>query len=153
MKKIIIITIALLCLQFANCVSKKYIMDKIEYYARLYNIEDCFLKAIIETESSFNPYARCKNDSNGYYSKGLCQINEAYHSGNLYQIDYNIKLGCKILTECLILSHGNYSKCLMYYNAGYSKIEIQKKVPYKTKLYVKKVMTLYYYFKIDELYP
>lgn len=43
-----------------------------------YNMDFVYVMAVIQTESSFQIDAKCKNQNNKYYSIGLLQLNEKY---------------------------------------------------------------------------
>jgi hypothetical protein len=45
-----------------------------------YNVDYIFAMSIMRTESSFNIKAKCKNNTDNYYSRGLMQLNERYIS-------------------------------------------------------------------------
>lgn len=82
---------------------------------------------LIKAESSGNPYAigkRIKINHKGIevYTNalGLCQIIPEFHySGerqDLFKPEINIRIGCKVLKNCLRRSKWNWRKALAYYN-------------------------------------
>ena len=85
--------------------------------------------SVIQVESDFDPYARSS------VAHGLMQINlqawKDYFSideNRIYEIGYNISLGCKILRHYLDKSAGNLSRALFLYNNGY-RFDNKKFVP------------------------
>lgn len=90
---------------------------KIIKYANKYKLDPNLVKAIIRQESSFNPKAQTPEDSKAD-CRGLMQINAKYYKGDLYNVDKNLDLGCKILRHSLDTFKGNVTYALMGYNAG-----------------------------------
>jgi soluble lytic murein transglycosylase-like protein len=76
--------------------------------------------SVIQVESNFDPGARSS------VADGLMQINlDAWKDyfkideNKIYDIDYNIALGCKILKHYLDESKGDLARALYLYNNGY----------------------------------
>jgi soluble lytic murein transglycosylase-like protein len=76
--------------------------------------------SVIQVESNFDPNAKSP------VADGLMQINlEAWKEyfkideKKIYNIDYNIAIGCKILKHYLDVSEGDLSRALYLYNNGY----------------------------------
>jgi soluble lytic murein transglycosylase-like protein len=76
--------------------------------------------SVIQVESNFDPKAKST------VADGLMQINlEAWKEyfkideQKIYEIDYNIAIGCKILKHYLDVSEGDLSRALYLYNNGY----------------------------------
>ncbi|MCP5107807.1 MAG: lytic transglycosylase domain-containing protein [bacterium] len=76
--------------------------------------------SVIQVESNFDPHAKSS------VADGLMQINlsawENYFkidTKKIYDIDYNISLGCKILRHYLDSTGGDLSRALYLYNNGY----------------------------------
>lgn len=76
--------------------------------------------SVIQVESNFDPKAKSS------VADGLMQINlEAWKEyfkideKMIYDIDYNIAIGCKILKHYLDISEGDLSRALYLYNNGY----------------------------------
>jgi soluble lytic murein transglycosylase-like protein len=76
--------------------------------------------SVIQVESNFDPAAKSS------YADGLMQINLGawkdyfkIDEKKIYDIDYNIALGCKILRHYLDVSEGDLSRALYLYNNGY----------------------------------
>lgn len=90
--------------------------------SRQYDINPFIVLAVIEVESGFKPFAV---SSRGAY--GLMQINYNVWKKELkidldriFQIEYNIDLGIRILKRYLVKSDGNIPQALHLYNNGYS---------------------------------
>ena len=88
--------------------------------ARKNKISPYTVLSVIQVESNFDPAARSS------VADGLMQINlnawKAYFKideKKIYDIDYNIALGCKILKHYLDVSDGDLSRALYLYNNGY----------------------------------
>ena len=90
---------------------------KIIKYANKYKLDPNLVKAIIRQESSFNAKAQTPKSAKAD-CRGLMQINAKYHKGDLYNVDKNLDLGCKILRHSLDTFKGNVTYALMGYNAG-----------------------------------
>lgn len=76
--------------------------------------------SVIQVESNFDPQARSS------VASGLMQINLSawkehfkIEENRIFEIDYNITLGCKILKHYLDESKGDIAKALYLYNNGY----------------------------------
>ncbi|MCP5049574.1 MAG: lytic transglycosylase domain-containing protein [bacterium] len=77
--------------------------------------------SVIQVESNFDPAAKSA------YADGLMQINldawKDYYNidvKRIYEIDYNIALGCKILRHYLDKTGGDLPRALYLYNNGYA---------------------------------
>ena len=97
---------------FSNAYDKKIIK-----YANKYKLDPNLVKAIIRQESSFNAKAQTPKSAKAD-CRGLMQINAKYYKGDLYNVDKNLDLGCKILRHSLDTFKGNVTYALMGYNAG-----------------------------------
>ncbi|UCH94362.1 MAG: lytic transglycosylase domain-containing protein [Candidatus Aminicenantes bacterium] len=76
--------------------------------------------SVIQVESDFDPNAKSP------VADGLMQINlDAWKNyfkideKKIYEIDYNITIGCRILRHYLDVSNGDLSRALYLYNNGY----------------------------------
>ncbi len=105
-----------------------------------YGFKPELILALIKVESGFDQYAI---SSAGAY--GLMQINYnvwkehfKIDPDKLFDIEYNIDLGLKILKYYYDKSGGDMDKALFRYNNGYL---------YKNKAYVKKVVSTYSKFE------
>ncbi len=103
-----------------------------------YGFNPDLILSIIQVESSFNPYAV---SSQGAY--GLMQINYSVWKKELsidykkiFNMDYNIELGLKILKHYYDYSGGNLPEALYLYNNGFK----NKNHSYKNKV----INTIFY---------
>lgn len=90
--------------------------------SREHLVDPSLVMSIVETESSCNPYAV---SSAGAY--GLMQINYSIWKDELginhqkiFDMEYNLDLGIKILQHYLHISKNDMQKALHYYNNGFS---------------------------------
>lgn len=107
--------------------------------AKKHRISPYAVLSVIQVESNFEPNARSG------IADGLMQINvpawKEYFKideKKIYDIDYNITLGCKILKHYLDISGGDLSKALYLYNNGYG---------FNNKKYVPKVNSSIFFNK------
>ena len=101
--------------QFSNIVEAVYSKGK------EFNVDPSLILGIIQVESNFNPTAI---SNAGAY--GLMQINKnvwekelSINNNAIFDIDYNIDLGLKILKRYLKVSNGDLRRALHLYNNGY----------------------------------
>ena len=116
------------------------IVNTIYKKSKEYGFKPELILALVKVESGFDQYAISPA---GAY--GLMQINYSvwkdYYKidpNKLFDIDYNIELGLKILKHYYDESGGNMEKALFRYNNGYL---------YKNKSYVKKVVSAFSNFR------
>ena len=100
--------------QFARIVNRAFAE------AKKNNLSAYTVLSVIQVESNFDPKAKSA------YADGLMQINlKAWKDyfkideKKIYEIDYNISLGCKILRHYLDLSDGDLPRALYLYNNGF----------------------------------
>ena len=96
----------------ANSNEGKY-RDLIIKYAKEYNLDPNMVASIITIESTWDPNALSSANC-----QGLMQVNPRFNKGNLYDVETNIRLGCKIYRECLDACDGNVAHALVSYNMG-----------------------------------
>ena len=107
-------------------------------------VPSSLVNAVIETESSFNPFAVSKKGA-----KGLMQLMpgvlNALGVSNPFDIRENVKGGISILGRLLKKYNGDYVKTLAAYNAGETAVDKNGGVPQyrETREYVKKVINAY----------
>jgi len=114
-------------------------------YGKEYNLDPYLILAVIKTESNFNPnacsYANCR---------GLMQISYAYAKSwkidrsRLYEIEYNIYHGTRLLSTWFIKQMGNTYDGLRAYNQG---VAGAKKSSSNGKSYADKIMKYYNNYK------
>ncbi len=109
------------------------IVETVYKKSKQYGFNPNLILALIKVESSFNPRAI---SSVGAY--GLMQINYSVWKNTfnidpnkIFDIDYNIDVGLRILKRYYDESNGDIKKALFLYNNGYF---------YKNKSYVPKVV-------------
>lgn len=124
--------------------SSRAFNDIIYDKSRKYNIEPSLIRAVIETESGFDPTAVSKRGA-----KGLMQLmpNTAKSLGvyDPFNPEQNIEGGTKYLKYLLKRFDGDLKLALAAYNAGPAVVEKYRSVPpySETRRYVKNVLSLY----------
>lgn len=111
-----------------ECTQVPYILLTIKYFALLNDIPVNWLTALVSVESRFNQYA--KNGS----TLGLTQVHVKIHSDkfeqNPFDIVENIRVGSKILRNCMDRKKNNPKESFECYNGGgdpdyYSKVSTE----------------------------
>lgn len=96
--------------------------DIITEASRKYGVPESLIKAVIDTESSFNP-----NVTSSAGAKGLMQLMDATAKGlgvsNSFDASENIDAGVRYLSYQLKRFDGNVNMALAAYNAGPSRVE------------------------------
>jgi soluble lytic murein transglycosylase-like protein len=129
--------------QAINRKTQPYI-PSIRKYARLYNVEENFIKAIIRQESCFNPKAQSHVGAMGLMQL-MPDTAKYLKVSNAWNTDQNIRGGVKYISEQLKRFNNNKKLALAAYNAGPGKVLKYNGIPpYKeTRNYVKKIMAEY----------
>ena len=123
----------------------KRIVDAANKYGRQYGLDPLLVLALIKTESSFNPKA-CSNVN----CRGLMQISYRYapswgiSRSRLYEIEYNIQHGTRLLRTEFISKMGSIYDGLRAYNQG---VNGAKKSSGNGKAYADKIMKYYKAYK------
>lgn len=98
-----------------------HILDMVYFKSRQYGFNPALVLGVVQVESDFNPRAV---SSRGAY--GLMQVNlpvwkneYAIDSQKIFNIDYNLELGLKILRQYYDETGGNLKRALHLYNNGY----------------------------------
>ena len=109
--------------------------------AKTHGIDSELIRAVIQTESGWNPNARSKVGA-----IGLMQLmpSTARELGvkNAYDPAQNIAGGSKYLAQLVKRYKGDISKALMAYNCGPGNVN-KGRIPKASKAYAKKVMGIY----------
>ncbi len=163
----ILIFIVLVNLELRVLFPGKY-FETVTKYSKEYNIDPYLVLAVIKCESNFNINALSQKDA-----KGLMQIidstaaeankNHTNQDIDLYDIDTNIRLGCKYLSTLISKYNGNYYLAICAYNAGIGNVgkwlkdgtidynlndEAENNIPFdETKKYLRKVINTYRIYK------
>lgn len=117
----------------------------IEAAAARHGVDPGLIKAIIHTESDFNPYARSHAGA-----QGLMQLMPAtadrFGVYNVYDPEANINAGTKYIAWLINRYAHNLSFALAGYNAGEGNVDKYNGIPpfSETQNYVRKVLDRYY---------
>lgn len=134
----------------SNLTQKEQIEDAVKKASKKYGIDANLIKAVIKTESNFNP-----NVVSRAGAKGLMQIMPSNFKNlgisNPFDIYQNVDGGTKLLKQYIDKYNGDIQMALMAYNGGPTRmknrgvtsIEHIYKMPKETQNYVKKVMKYY----------
>ncbi len=115
--------------------------------SKKYKVDFHLIKAIIRTESGFNPYAVSKKGA-----RGLMQLMpataERMNVSNIFDPKENIEGGIRHLKYLASLFNNDLALSLAAYNAGEKTVAQFKGIPPypETVDYVKKVMALYHFY-------
>jgi soluble lytic murein transglycosylase-like protein len=130
-------------------VDPKLLMPYITAAAQKYKLDPALVKAVIEVESAFDPYAVSWAGAQGLMQlmPATAALMEVQDSFSLKQ---NIFGGCRYLRLMLDTFGGNLDLALAAYNIGPDRVAREKKIPNvrETRLYVKKVLKYYKHYQI-----
>ena len=106
-----------------------------------YGIDDSLVKAVIYTESYFNPNATSKKGASGLMQL-MPATAEKYGVSDLYNPKQNITAGIKHLSYLMTLFPNNLTHVIAAYNAGENAVNKYNGIPpyRETQGYVKKVL-------------
>lgn len=97
------------------------IVETVFQKSREFRFNPYLVMALIQVESGFDPYAVSKSGS-----YGLMQINYpvwkdelSINPKRIFEVEYNVELGLKILSQYYRESEGNLVAALFLYNNGY----------------------------------
>ena len=114
-----------------------------------YGIDESLVKAVIYTESYFNPNATSKKGASGLMQL-MPATAEKYGVSDLYNPKQNIVAGIKHLSYLMTLFPDNLKHVLAAYNAGENAVNKYNGIPpyRETQGYVKKVMKHFKRFQL-----
>lgn len=113
----------------------------IYHQSKKYDIDESLVKAVIYTESYFNPNATSHKGASGLMQL-MPATAEKYGVSDLYNPRQNIIAGIKHLRYLMTLFPGNLKHVIAAYNAGENAVNKYNGIPpyRETQGYVKKVM-------------
>ncbi len=119
---------------------KLYIENIVNDVSQKYNLSPNLIKAIIQTESNFNPNAQSSAGAQGLMQL-MPSTADALGVDNPWDISENIEGGVKYFKEQLNNFNGDVSLALAAYNAGPNSVKKYGGIPpyEETQNYVKKV--------------
>ncbi len=95
----------------------------IRQYARVYNLPEPLIKAVIQVESSFNPSAESHKGAVGLMQVMPATAKDIGIHGDLKDPQVNIEAGCRYLSMMLSRYRGQVPVALAAYNAGPSAVD------------------------------
>lgn len=120
----------------------------INYYGVRYNVDPLLIRAVIKTESSFNPKAVSKSGA-----QGLMQLMPAtakeLNVADPFDPKQNIEGGTRYLRSLLTTFKDDKQLALAAYNAGPTIVKKERRIPRipETVKYVKRVLQYYREYK------
>jgi hypothetical protein len=113
--------------------------------AERHQLDPALVKAVIGTESGWNPLAISRKGAQGLMQL-IPSTAERFGVGNAFDPTQNIEGGTTYLRELLDRYHGDLSKSLAAYNAGEHAVDTSGGVPAypETQRYVEKVTDAYF---------
>lgn len=130
--------------------SYKNIESVIQTVSKSYSIDPNLVRAIIKTESNFNPNAVSPKGALGLMQLMPTTANQM-EVQNPFDPEENIYGGVRYLNYLLHLFNHNLPFALAAYNAGPGRVIKKKDIPQikETKTYVRKVIRYYKWFNED----
>ncbi|MEJ2200632.1 MAG: lytic transglycosylase domain-containing protein [Desulfuromonadaceae bacterium] len=131
--------------------AKGSVVDLIEHYAKVFNLDDALIRAVIKVESDYNPHALSSKGA-----QGLMQlIPETARDMNVsdpYNPAQNIRGGSRYLRQMLDQFGDDLELALAAYNAGPSAVKRYGGIPpfAETQHYVEKVKKFYRHYQQQE---
>lgn len=123
--------------------SKQEIHRAITVYAKRYQLDPAFLRAVIQVESNFRQDAISRRGA-----VGLMQLMPPTAAklevANIHDPLQNIQGGAKHLRHLLNLYHGDLRLALAAYNAGIHRVKLDVPRIRETQVYIQKVLAFYH---------
>jgi hypothetical protein len=119
--------------------------DAIQRHAKAYGVDPILVKAVIQVESGYDPWAVSSKGA-----RGLMQLMpdtaRRFKVSEVHDPEQNVRGGVEYLSVLLRLFEGDLKRTLAGYNAGENAVRRYGGVPpyAETELYVRKVFTVYY---------
>lgn len=119
--------------------------EAISRYARDYGVDPVLVKAVIQVESGYNPWAVSNKGA-----RGLMQLMpdtaKRFKVTEIHDPEQNVRGGVQYLSVLLRLFEGDLKRALAGYNAGENAVLRHGGIPpyAETELYVRKVFSVYY---------
>jgi hypothetical protein len=113
--------------------------------AERHKVDPALVKAVISTESAWNPRATSRKGAMGLMQL-IPSTAKRYGGGNLYDPAQNVEAGTLYLKWLLDRYNGDLTKSLAAYNAGERAVDNSGGVPpyWETQRYVRKVTDAYF---------
>lgn len=112
----------------------------IRHYSRKFDLEEALVHAVIKVESDFNPKAVSSKGAQGLMQL-IPETARSMRVANPFDMDDNVRGGCRYLSLMLQRFGGNLDLALAAYNAGPTTVLKYKSIPpfEETRNYVQKV--------------
>lgn len=109
------------------------------------NLDPALVKAVIQAESNWNPYAVSRKGAFGLMQL-IPSTAERYGVGDVFDPAQNVNGGTRYLRDLLDRYHGDLKRSLAAYNAGEQAVERFGGIPKypETRAYVRKVTSTYF---------
>jgi len=113
--------------------------------AERHKVDPALIKAVISTESGWNPRATSRKGAMGLMQL-IPETAKRYGGGNLYDPAQNVEAGTMYLKALLQRYNGDLTKTLAAYNAGERAVDDNGGMPpyWETRRYVQKVTSAYF---------
>jgi soluble lytic murein transglycosylase-like protein len=130
-------------LYYYMVIQDKLIVDNVFINARVRNIPESLIFAIIRCESFFDPTAINRKNDNGTVDYSVMQLNSQTFAHlterELMNVSCNIYNGCGLLEHLYKVYNGNLVKIIMAYNAGERAVD-SGHIPKRTINYLNEVL-------------
>jgi soluble lytic murein transglycosylase-like protein len=119
--------------------------ESIHRFAKTYGVDPVLVKAVIQVESGYNPWAVSNKGA-----RGLMQLMpdtaKRFKVAEVHDPEQNVRGGVQYLSVLLRMFEGDLKRALAGYNAGENAVLRHGGIPpyAETELYVRKVFTVYY---------